>query len=202
VLDGRLADAPAFTRGIGRDLAPVADATTLARATDLPVTVILFRGEDGWIRRAVEGVRPGCAPISFPGIPVDPVPEGFARSCRALLGADARGEHELAVDTIEVMFWPFDHAKLPPVPWPADLPAPPEAPRDGTDMIHWFLPGRHLARIRAFRAGLDPHQAVGFRGRKWSSSVRLVLPGDRYLTKVDEAARRASFQRRRRAGEP
>ncbi|MDC0740091.1 hypothetical protein [Polyangium mundeleinium] len=148
-------------------------------ATDQPRVGIALRQGSQWKYASVEGItRNGKATAGETGV----APAVFVRAYQRLANFHAPGATPWAPETIEIMLWDFSHARTPPLPWPAGIPAPPadvKAPKEG--VYHHHVPGRHEAATRAFIASLEQSQGVSVGGASASIGVRRVVPSDIYI---------------------
>jgi hypothetical protein len=80
-------------------------------------------------------------------------------------------------EQIEVMIWPFDHAKAAPLAWPRGWPdLDDRLTRKREEGYSLFLPAACFAELEALLQRLDGNRPVALAGRKWSISARLALP--------------------------
>ncbi|HVK69843.1 MAG TPA: hypothetical protein VM694_35535 [Polyangium sp.] len=153
--------------------------TSVTAATDQPTVGIALRQGSQWKYASVEGLRrDGKASAAATG----EAPAVFVRAYQRLANFDAPGATPWEPETIEIMLWDFSHARKPPLPWPAGIPAPPagvKAPKEG--VYHHHVPGRHEAATRAFLASLEQSQGVSVGGASASIGVRRVVPSDDYI---------------------
>lgn len=83
-------------------------------------------------------------------------------------------------ERIELLLWPFDHARQDPLPWPPGWPGldDPGTRKRGEGAYSLYLPAGRLGELEALMAGQGESQPVGLAGRKWSLAYRLPLPGE------------------------
>jgi len=182
LVEGRLANVATLLRELERELIALPEKTSVSHATDQPTTSILLETDQGWIRRAVYGIAPGCQAVPHA---TQPAPAGFLAACRALLDAPTIDEHDYMIEKVEVMLWDYEHSPETPAPWPKTVPPPPAVAPPQKGVVSHAIDGRHLERLRSFLASLGPRQAVAFNDHKWSVEVRVLLPGDAHLTHVN-----------------
>ena len=171
----------------------VAPYTDLCKCSDASTTTILVRSGATWRGTSMYGMQPDGTAVTFDPANAPPVPRAFVDAYRLLADYDPPRAAPWSPETIEVMLGDFSYSTMTPAPWPSDVPAPPAAAvaPDGIlpGVFLYSVPGIHEAKLRALQRSLDPHQAVGIRGRKWTLGVKITLPEEAYIQEVLRCAR-------------
>ena len=84
-------------------------------------------------------------------------------------------------ENVEVMIWPYEHARDASIKWPREWPglANPKTVKRGEDSFSIYIPSAKLPEIRAFLKRRSAKGAVEIDGRKWSASIRFPFPQER-----------------------
>ncbi len=136
----------------------------LSHATDQKTTQLVFRS-GGKMKRvgAYGGVPPEMGRFIH-----------FLNALHRRAGARARSWQP---SFIEVMLWPFDHARGEPTPWPGEFPG-----LDSPATVKWressysiYLPAGEEKALRSFMKSRQGN-AVLLDGKKWSVAARIPFP--------------------------
>jgi hypothetical protein len=135
----------------------------LSQATDQPTTQLVFRS-GGKLKQvsAYGGMPPELAQFT-----------AFLNSLQAQAGARAA---DWTPPFIEIMLWPFDHARGEPTPWPKEFPGldSPATVKRGESSYSLYLPSAQKEKFRDFIK--TKQGAVLLEGKKWSVAARVPFP--------------------------
>lgn len=185
LVEGKVPEPSAFFEKLREALSDIPVHTTLWGATDQPTTLILMDLGDGWIRRSVYGPLTNCR--SSRAETMQPLPEGFEQACRLLSNLKLDDEHDYVPEWTEVMLTPYEKSPEPPLPWPAEVPAPPDVTPQKFGVVRHLVKSSAVGPLTALVASLKPRQAVLLHDKKWAVSWRRPPPGDAYLSEVKRA---------------
>jgi hypothetical protein len=159
------------------------DTNCAGGVSDLVTVEILVRRGDAWKMASAYGLgRDGSCGA--------PPPKAFVEAYGRLLKLRPRHAKPFAPEEIDVEIWGFENAVGKPVPWPAEVPAPPanvipqwNAPYS-PKAYHHVLPAKFQPQIakllRALVAGKHP-RAMLLNGQKWTVDPRALWPGYRMV---------------------
>ncbi|GHU35291.1 hypothetical protein AGMMS50256_30240 [Betaproteobacteria bacterium] len=135
----------------------------LSHATDQPTTQLVFRS-GGKLRQS----------SAYGGVPAEMAQFiGFLGNLQ--MQAYARAANWKPA-FLEIMLWPFEHARGEPTPWPKEFPGldSPAAVKRGKDSYSLYQPA---AREEKFRDFLKTRRgAVLLDGKKWAVAMRVPFP--------------------------
>jgi len=158
--------------------------------TDLPTTTIItWPGGTarsvsvyGILDRDQAGMVMGTTRFGGSPPPSEPPPP-FVDIFKRLKAFRSPHAVEWTPETIEIMFWPYEHATSA-RPWPATWPDLKDAAAQPTEekVGRIYVDGSALPALGAYFSGLAANQAVEMNGRKMAVNLRAVLPGEERWT--------------------
>jgi hypothetical protein len=168
----------------------VAADTTCSDKTDQITVEILVRRGVSWKMTSAYGIgRDGDCKVR--------PPKPFVEAYRRLQKLRAAGAKPFEPEEIEVIIWGFEHARSEPIPWPADVPAPPAnvvpeeyAPNNPKPYDH-VVSAKFRSQIDKLTRAMDssnPPRAMLLNGHKWTVVPRSLWPGYRLVEDVVRCA--------------
>lgn len=164
---------------VARGFTKAAAGTTCSDATDQVIVEILLRTGASWKMASAYGIRRDGRCNAIP-------PKAFVDAYAALQRLRPIGAKAFEPEEIEVMIWGFEYAKGVPVPWPADVPAPPTnvvpeeygpySPKSYNHVISARFRPQIDKLIRMMNSS-SPARAMLLNGHKWTVVPRWLWPG-------------------------
>jgi hypothetical protein len=174
--------------------------TTCTRTTDQVTVEILVRRGVSWKMASAYGIGKDGRCEARP-------PKAFVDAYRRLQKVQGAGAKRFEPEEIEVMIWGFEYARGEPIPWPADVPAPPAnvvpeeyAPHSPKSYDH-VLSARFRPQIEKLLRAMNssnPPRAMLLNGHKWAVVPRALWPGYRLVEGVARCAYKNRAVRRPR----
>lgn len=174
---------------VARWTATVPLNSSVSEWTDATTVELVVRDGNHWRSTSVYGLTRDGAPtpvevgsdlelVEHPeNRPV--VPGELMRAYRELLKTRPTTGTAFQPADLEVVFWGFDYAHGPAVPWPDSVPAPPRDKVPAGDLgdptsYSFVVPAGYLGALQAMNREAQaskPPRGIGFNGHKWTVSV-------------------------------
>ena len=172
-------EAARVAREVAAGLSRAPDYAELPGPIDQPRVELIARDGAAWRHALMWGARP----TSYDG-----APDGFRAAYRALLSLQPAQTSPFRPDELTIAYAPVDTG-VPPVAWPADVPAPP------ADRTTATIDARFDAQLRALVAASveqRPPRPIAFGDKTWRIEITRRFRGQQLVETVRDCARAAA----------
>jgi hypothetical protein len=170
-----------LARSVVGEVRTAPEHASVGDTTDAPTVEIVARDGDSWRVADVYGLRRDDANRDAPA--------GFVTAYRQLLAARPSEGTEFVPADVEVLLWGFEYANGEGIPWPADVPAPPDdvVPIDGPPYSH-VVDAKYRFALRDLVDAAGQRGAIGINGHKWAIAALWRFRGQGYIRSVLQCA--------------